>query len=111
PDGSITAKGPVTFSEESGPISLDITSGTGDYRGAKGTVGIVFNDDESTDDSLAYFIGTQVEAIPIGAAATGGGGTAHSTDSPLLIAVGIAALAGAAGLFGAAHHAARQTNN
>lgn len=123
-DGSITAEGPATFSDESTPLGLTITSGTGDYAGATGKLGVVFNRDDSTEDTLSFFradtsdeasaraeadlAGMQVEVIPLGGADTGGGGTAHTTDSPLLIGIGVAAFAGAAGLFATAHYAARR---
>lgn len=113
PRGTIGATGPFEFTDELPvTVTFDIGSGTGAYTGAGGTLRVVFNDDEeeSTDDTLTFTTGgaSQVELVPTGAANTGGGARASTTDTALLIAVGLAAVAGGAGVFGAARVAARR---
>ncbi len=116
--GSITASGPVDEGEdENAPSTIPITSGTGDYAGIRGTLTIVDLTDEAdpTDTrstlTFRYLLpaqATQVSAVPVGAAATGGGAAGTDTDTVLLIAVGIAAVVGSGGLFAAAHAAGRR---
>lgn len=113
PKGSIRVQ--ETFSEteeteqESG-FTASIVSGTGVYAGITGTLVGVDNEDESTDLTLTYTTGSgQVSEVPAGGANTGGGAPgASTTDTAVLIAVGLAAVAGGAGLFGAARVAARR---
>jgi hypothetical protein len=124
--GTVRASGPVDEGEdETAPSTIAITGGTGDYAGISGTLTILDKSDEadpsdtlstltlrySLPDSLPDSLPaetTQVAAVPAGGAETGGG-AAGSTDRALFLGVGIAALAGAAGLFGAAQHAARRS--
>lgn len=112
PNGTIETRGLASFPDEGlpPPTSFAITGGTGAYSGAEGTLTFTFIDLESTDDVLVFTLekATQVELVPVGGAATGGG-AAGATDSALLIAVGAAAVAGGAGLFGAARYTARRS--
>lgn len=88
-----------------GVFTLPLVAGTGAYAGITGTVTV---DPDETTGGLTYRYtlpgpgGGQVSTVPVGGAATGGGGTPQSTDTGLLIGVGVAAIAGSAGLFGAA---------
>lgn len=109
-DGTVTSTARIAEDAE-GPNVFDLVSGTGAYTGIDGRASVVDVDESRSTITLRYTLPqtTQVGAVPVGAAATGGGAPAGSTDSALLIGVGIAARAGAAGLFGAAQHAARRS--
>lgn len=97
-------------------FTIPIASGTGAYAGITGSVLVVDHsgsgedEDDSSDLTFTYSLptSTQVTEVPAGGAATGGGGSAQSTDSALLIGVGVAAIAGAGGLFGAARFTGRR---
>lgn len=116
--GTVRVSGPVDEGEDESAASIiGITGGTGDYAGVRGTLTIAdeTDEDDPTDTlstlTLRYLLPpetTQIAAVPVGAAATGGGAQGADTDAVLLVGVGIAAVLGSLGLFGAAHAAGRR---
>jgi len=109
PNGTLKAEGTITFADEVVTFKVPLVSGTGDFAGASGTLTVhdladdQSDDDESTngpdlsDLTMVFSLGgSQVSEVPSGGAATGGGLDNGSSDTALLL--GIAALAGLAGL-------------
>lgn len=105
--GTVTVSGPTTFTEDGEPFSLPLTGGTGAYEGITGNVTVVDATDEADPaDKLSTLTLTftlpeasQVEAIPAGGAATGGGIDAGGTPVALIALAGAGMVTGA-GIFG-----------
>ncbi|MBA3744275.1 hypothetical protein [Sporichthya sp.] len=119
-DGTLNVAGRVAEDAE-GPNAFELISGSGAYEGVDGGASVVDVDDTHSSITLRYTVpgsgpdpvpepvaAAQVQVVPVGGAAAGGGQRAGSTDGGLLIGVGIAAVAGSIGLFAAAQAAARR---
>jgi hypothetical protein len=100
PRGTIGVEGDVADGK---PNTLKLTGGTGAYAGIAGTALVKDIDDDHTDLTLRYTTGgggaTQVAAVPVGGAGTGGGSTAQGGVGAL-VGLGAVVAAAGAGLIG-----------
>lgn len=110
PKGTIGVKGEI---HEGEPEILQLVSGTGAYSGIKGTVTVVDVNDDVSDLTFRFVTragdGTQVDLVPSGGAATGGGLAGDGTTTGLL-GLGAAAVAAGAGLLGFGRRAGRRSH-
>lgn len=98
-DGTFVADGRIAFPEDSlpEPFTVAITSGTGAYAGARGTL-TVTEREQSNALKAAYSTGGQVSEVPAGGADAGGGFGDGSDDNAVLLGLGALATAAGAGL-------------